>query len=162
MTKINPDIHNIQKVSDKSGIQKTEKTDHPFEKPFSGLLAEQLGTAETETPSVQETSSLPEIEKTGSIRFSLADPAVNTSDLGIDTSLGLLEEYTSMLMDPDRTLKDAYETLDRLVKSTADMEEQVLESGIRDTALKEIVDRITATARTEQIKMDRGDYLDQF
>jgi len=162
MTKINPDIHNIQKVPDKSGIQKTEKTDNPFVKPFSGLLAEKLAPTETGTSSVQGSSSLPEIGQTGSIRFSLADPALNTRDLGVETSLGLLEEYTSLLMDPERSLKEAYETLDRLLKSTADMEEQVLESGNLDTGLKEIVDRITATVRTEQIKMDRGDYLDQF
>lgn len=162
MTKINPDIHNIQKASDKSDIQKSVQKENRFEKRFSSLLSQKLDTAENQTLSGQGGGSLSEIEQTGPIRFSLVESSDNTGDFGIESSLGLLEEYTSLLMDPDRTLKEAYEALDRLLKSTADMEEQVHESGNRDTALKEIVDRITLTARTEQIKMDRGDYLDQF
>lgn len=162
MTKINPDIHNIQKASDKSDIQKTGKKDNRFDKPFSNLLSEQLKPEGSDTSPGREVSSLSEIEQTGPVRFSLAEPTAKTGDFGIESNLALLEEYTSILMDPDRTLKEAYKTLDLLLKSTSDMEEQVLQSGIEDRTLKEIVDRITATVRKEQIKMDRGDYIDQF
>lgn len=160
MTKINPDIHNIQKASDKSETQKSVKKDARFDKGFSGLLSEKLKTDETGTSMKQGSAILPEIEKTGSLRFSLTHPSAKTDDFGIESSLGLLEEYTALLMDPDRNLKEAYDALDRLLKSTVEMKERLLESGTTDDALQKIVDGITATARKEQIKMDRGDYID--
>ncbi len=46
------------------------------------------------------------------------------------------------------------------MKNTADMEEKMLNSDTEDTALKEIINHIAATVRKEQIKMDRGDYVD--
>ena len=162
MTKINPDIHNIQKASDKSNIQKSGNKDNRFKKPFSSLLSEQLKPEGSETSPGKEAASLSEIEQTEPVRFSLAEPTSKTGDFGLESNLALLEEYTSILMDPDRTLKEAYKTLELLLKSTSETEAQILESGTGDRALKEIVDRITATVRKEQIKMDRGDYLDQF
>lgn len=160
MTKINPDIHNTQKASDKSDVHKPLKKETQSGKSFSGILSEELNTGGKKTSFSTKEASLKEIENAAPARFSLTDAVPEQTDFGVESNLGLLEEYTSILMDPGRTLREAYETLDRLLKNTADMEEKMLNSDTEDTALKEIINHIAATVRKEQIKMDRGDYVD--
>ncbi|MFH2059693.1 MAG: hypothetical protein ABIJ59_12430 [Pseudomonadota bacterium] len=137
----------------------SQNSDGSFEKILDSRI-----NAEGHGDSTGQLSSLSEIE--GPFRAQHLNPA--SSDQAqlsrkLNNSIDLFERYATFLGDPDKSLKQAYEILEQILSQTQTMTEELDQQPESKTdrisGLKNILAQLMTTARVEQIKFDRGDYL---
>ena len=75
-------------------------------------------------------------------------------------AIDLLESYSNALSDPGKSLKDIEPALSAFVSETESMYRDYSESGNDGAELKEVMDSLLRTARSEAIRFQRGEYLD--
>jgi hypothetical protein len=85
-----------------------------------------------------------------------------TSNLADKASqaIDLLESYSNALSDPRKSLKDIEPALSAFIDETESMYRDYTESDNDDAELKEVMDSLLRTARSEAVRFQRGDYLD--
>ncbi len=139
---------------------------------FGKILADQTQT----TPSEKNLQTIPseplpglsEIEGAFNLQRLTPLPA-ESSQLAekLVASLDLFEKYAAFLSDPDKNLKQAYGVLEQVLARVqtlaGEMEQQqwseTESSPAMKTGMKDILNQLLVSARVEQIKFDRGDYL---
>jgi hypothetical protein len=75
-------------------------------------------------------------------------------------AIDLLDSYAKALADPRKTLRDIEPELKALVDKTETLYEEYLDSGQDDPGLKSVIEALARTASLEDIRFQRGDYLD--
>lgn len=162
MTDIHPKITDHRQIqpSESGKAKPRPKKDHHL--PFDKILSQEMKPAETRSDSVTS-SRLSELE--GAFRAGQIKPMpLDKSEISrkLTASLDLFEQYAAFLGDPDKSLKQTYTLLEQVLAQTralaGDMDQKQGLTPEQDE-LKTIVAQLLTTARVEQIKFDRGDYL---
>ena len=134
---------------------------------FERILTEQI--SDGGTSSVRDSQpGLPEIQ--GSFRAAhisgihkqiTADQARFLEQM--TASLDLFDQYAAFLGDSDKNLKQTYSLLEQILQLTGNLSKDLANYQSEDTAalgdLRSMAEQLLTTARVEQIKFDRGDYL---
>ena len=148
------------------------------EKPFSGQkesfdkILEQFNAPLETKESLQISRELPELE--GVYKAATIHQPDKAEELTqkVSSSIGLLETYATWLSDPDKTLKQAYTLLEELAEQTRQLSQEISQEPIQqpnknsdqppttDQGLQQIITQLTALVEVEQIKINRGDYID--
>ena len=126
---------------------------------FNNILSEQIQSKGMDSTSHASTA-LPEIQgafKAQNIELNTVAP--NPFAEKITDSLDLLERYAAFLANPDKSLKQAYSILEQVLAQTKDIETLMGQGSENKGDLTTILTELMTTARVEQIKLDRGDYL---
>ncbi len=164
MTEISGKPTQIHNISTKVPFSHKGKTPKGQKDNFGKILSEQTSETTRKTDSTAMPQELPELESPlGTSFFDLLDKTTDFTEK-LSSSIDLLEKYASWLRDPEKTLKQAYGILEDLTGQTEelnrDLNQEHENSSNSDEELKKIITQITATAQVEQIKINRGDYLD--
>jgi len=86
---------------------------------------------------------------------------VNLSDIisgQTDKLLGMLDLYSSKLVDPDISLKSIAPVLEEINNNAGSLLEETQNLTNVDTDLRKIATQTIVTAQTEYLKFQRGDY----
>ncbi len=139
---------------------------------FDKILSDQT-RIDTSNKNLQPVSSgplpgLPEIEG-GFNLHRLAPLSADPSQLTVKIadSLDLFEKYAAFLGDPDKNLKQAYSVLEQVLDQVETLAAEVEEhpgsktesASDMGTGIKDMLNQLLTSARVEQIKFNRGDYL---
>ncbi len=153
----------VHPISRKTISLDKEKATSRKNEAFGRILSEQLNpTLGTDSPNVAE--GLPELE--GAYSAATLTLPDNGNKFGnklsekISSSLDLLDNYASMLSDPEKTLKQAYKLLEDLSEQTNQLFKEIDQSPKTDNNLKKIITQLSAMVQVEQLKINRGDYTD--
>ncbi len=163
MSDNNPKITNTNPISvAKSGLLKNKGTKHG-NPAFDRILSEQIKSPGMDS-GIGRSSTLPEIQGAFNAQnIDLASLESNPFTKKITDSLDLFERYATFLGDPDKSLKQAYTILEKVLGQaknlTLEMEQNPGQSSDKTDNLKVILSQLMTTAQVEQIKFDRGDYL---
>jgi uncharacterized membrane protein YhiD involved in acid resistance len=150
----------IQNISPKTPPSQKGKTPAGQASSFEKTLSKQINDTNTKSDQTSISQGLPELESSYQAAFiSMADKSTEITEK-ISSSIDLLEEYASWLLDPEKTLKQAYGLLKDLDQQTRELNQELELSPKADQKLKQIITQLTTTAQVEQIKINRGDYLD--
>lgn len=124
---------------------------------FGDMLQRAVGR-DGASSTVQKNATLSEPQ---AIR-SFVSPAIQSGDFTGEASraIDLLETYSDALSNPQKTLKDIEPTLSAFISETESMYNDYIESGNENAELKEIMESLLRTARSEAVRFQRGDYLD--
>ena len=76
-----------------------------------------------------------------------------------DKILNLLDDYTSELADPAKTLKDIGPLVKNIEKEVSLIEAESADVVNNDKALKKIIEDLAVTANVAVYKFHRGDYI---
>lgn len=92
----------------------------------------------------------------------IGQPAFQPESLVDRTSraIDLLEIYSKALSDPQKTLRDIEPELTAFVSETQSLYDEYLEKAHNDPRLKSVMEDLLRTAQLENIRFQRGDYLD--
>ena len=131
------------------GTQKTASSG------FGNVLDKALGTEKNQKAGLSRASGLGEIASTGPVVRSLPDLVADRTGQLLDR----LEAYSNQLADPEIALKRIAPELKAIQADAGALEKQA--SGLTKEAgpLKAIAAQTVATAQTEYLKFQRGDYL---
>jgi ABC-type transporter Mla subunit MlaD len=148
----------LQEIS-RNKLSSGRGKDLPEQKALFGKILEQFGTLGT--PDSPTTSQrLPELEGAyKAATINLPDQR-HTITEKISKSIELLDTYASVLSNPDNTLKQAYQILEDLSEKNRHLRKELDKSQTSDPHLEEILTHLTALVEVEQIKLNRGDYID--
>ncbi len=176
MKEIGSNIRNLQNIYDKPHKVIIEKTKPTKENKFNTILSNKLDRTETDTIDIQNkkkssetTPALSEIHAPSPLS-SINDesPGISDSDIPdkIDNTLDMLEEYSSLLSDPSKTLKSMDSVLKDINASAENIADQLQATSNTDNTkgdgeLVKIVNQILSLVNVEQFKMYRGDYTDR-
>ncbi len=75
-------------------------------------------------------------------------------------AIDLLEEYSNALSDPRETLKDIEPKLSAFINETESIYKQYTETDTDNAEMKDIMESLLRTARSEAVRFRRGDYVD--
>jgi len=160
MTEISGKPTQINNISTKVSFSHKGKTPSGQKDNFGKILSEQTNETTTKSDSATMAQGLPELESPlGTAFLNMPDKTTEFTEK-LNSSIDLLEKYASWLLDPEKTLKQAYGILEDLAGQTQELNQEVEQSPNADSELKQIITQIAATTRVEQIKINRGDYLD--
>ena len=157
MNEINPKTANINKISSVEPDIKQKKSSQKRNGSFDDILANQIKKGSSNT-ALKKTAPLREIEapfKTQQLNLEFNQIEVYKK---LAASLTLLETYASLLQDPDKTLKQAYNILEQVSDETKTLAQEFEENMIPGNDLKDILTQLMTTVKVEQIKFNRGDY----
>jgi len=73
--------------------------------------------------------------------------------------LGLLEEYSQALSNPDMTLKGIEPIVTRIGQKVKGLDVQSMDNVVQNDELARIINEIAVTANVEAFKFQRGDYI---
>ena len=73
----------------------------------------------------------------------------------------LLDNYTSDLKNPSKTLREIEPRLNSILDMALLIDEEYQQDTTNDDTLTEIINQLLVTVRLEQFKMQRGDYLNE-
>lgn len=131
---------------------------------FKRILNKETQSAHTSESSQQKTT-LSEIQGPFQPRFTPSSN-IDTSrfTLKMTAAFDMFEQYTTFLGDPAKPLKETYALLEQILSETQSLKKE-LDDGETGSAsgnideIKTILTQLLTTARVEQVKFDRGDYL---
>jgi len=150
MTHIN-NIQSITQVLDSQSTQSSRTSGQA--QGFDALLNSALEN--TQEPGAPRTSELGEIPAPD---FDIQTVSSIVSDK-TDKLLTRLESYASRLDDAGVSLKEIAPMVEGLNADAASLLEEARSLGAEDQALMDIATSTAATAKTEYLKFQRGDYL---
>lgn len=110
------------------------------------------------TSAAQKASPLPEPRAIHNAGQQLLQPASLTESAS--KAIDMLDSYSKALANPGKTLRDIEPELKAFVHQTESLYEEYLDSGQDDPMLKSVMDELLRTARLEDVRFQRGDYLD--
>ena len=87
---------------------------------------------------------------------------INASDIvsgETDKLLGMLDSYSSQLVNPDISLKSIAPIVEEINHNAENLLKETQNLTDSDISLKEIANQTIITAQTEYFKFQRGDYL---
>jgi len=87
---------------------------------------------------------------------------INSSDIvsgQTDKLLGMLDSYSSQLVDPDISLKSIAPIVEDINNNAGNLLKETQNLTDSDVSLKEIATHTVITAQTEYLKFQRGDYI---
>ena len=163
-----PQADPASQVEPGSAKKKPQRSgDGAFDKIFTHQISGQI-PGENASSSQRSQTGLPEIQ--GSFRASkiaqIHDQISSEQNRFLEqmtSSLDLFDQYAAFLGDPDKNLKQTYSLLEQILQLTGSLSKEMSEyQGKDESALSELrnlADQLLTTARVEQIKFDRGDYL---
>jgi len=157
MNEINSNSGNIDKISGIKPDINLKKSQLKGDGSFNKILSDQMDQAD-KNPALSQATSLLEIQgsfNAQKINFEL-DKTQFTKKL--DSSLNMLELYATMLQDPDKTLKQAWNLLEQLTNETKTLELEFKNNKFANLDLKNILTQLLTTVEVENIKFNRGDY----
>lgn len=151
MTKINQLNDTAQSISTpNSSATKPGQTDA-----FKNALAQAIDSKGADTKKTNSTSGLGEIAP---VELNISDQSDIVSGK-TGKLLDMLEKYVSKLEDPNIPLKSMAPVLEKIKQDAGSLEKETLNLNDSDKSLKEIATTTIATAQTEYLKFQRGDYL---
>jgi len=139
-----------------SGRSTCTKIRHSRSAGFHDLL--QQYTSTEQIPVTPSAGTLPEIS-------SVHTPGPINSDArafksATDTTLDLFDSYIRQLNDPETKLKEIEPTLKNLVNQAESLHSIYVDSDTCPPQLKQLLDHLLMETKLEQIKFQRGDYVD--
>lgn len=163
MKEITPQPHQLQKVSQVDALSGKPATPTGTPGAFEKLLAEELKAQAKQESAEKTLESLPEIHGSFQAEWVLVgfDRAGFTQELS--DAVDLLDTYATVLADPDKTLKQAWEQLTVLSDQTSSLKTQ-MDKALQanpdqvDHDLVQMLNQLMTTLRVEEIKLNRGDY----
>lgn len=172
MSDIHSKISRVDQVNPAQALSQQEKSKKTGHQAFDQILAGQI-KAGSQSEGSEKSGGLSEIQGSFSARhLSALSPAMPENltqyTSQISDSLDLFERYATFLGDPDKNLKQSYGLLEQILAQTRSLADQFdQETGQSQSpdnekqfsGIKAIINELLTTARVEQIKFDRGDYL---
>jgi hypothetical protein len=122
---------------------------------FSSALSRALDEAQPSDTDVSQSTALAEIP---AVAPCIQDPCSRVSG-ETDALLGSLEDYAAQLEDPGVSLKSIAPMIEQINEDAGNLAAAAQTLDPEDQGLKEIANQTALTARTEYIKIQRGDYL---
>lgn len=124
---------------------------------FGNMLQDAMDQTESAN-GVQKAAPLAEPKAVQGIGQQAFQPAglVDRTSRAID----LLETYSKALSDPQKTLRDIEPELTAFVNETESLYDEYLQTSHDDPQLKSVMEDLLRTAKLEDIRFRRGDYLD--
>ncbi|MCP4673663.1 MAG: hypothetical protein GY857_20440 [Desulfobacula sp.] len=157
MNEINSKTGNIDKISIIDPDIKSKFSQQKGDGSFDKILTNQIDKGSRDTSSASE-KKLQEIDGTFNVqKINLALDKTQFAQK-LESSINLLESYAKMLQDPDKTLKQAWSTLEQLTSGTKTLEQEFKDHNFSNSELKSILTQLLATVEVENIKFARGDY----
>ncbi|MFP4480966.1 MAG: hypothetical protein ACOC43_09385 [Desulfohalobiaceae bacterium] len=157
--KIHPD--QLQKIQEQLQQQRTEKSKQ--DQGFARILEQQLGSAQQtsgQTASHQLDKSSMQALHT-QLKTQEAESPGNQFEAGpmqrFEQILGQWEEYSQQLQQ-GQSLRQSYQTLQSINQDIQDLKQSPELSG-QNPELKSMLGELEVLAVTEEIKLNRGDYL---
>jgi hypothetical protein len=145
-----------------------KKADANFEKILSDQIRTDPYRKNLQTVSSGPMSGLSEIEGVFHPQRLTPLPAESSQlTANLSDSIDLFDKYAAFLGDPDKSLKQTYGILEQVLAQVETLAAELEQPPGSETAsfpdiktdLKDILARLLTSARVEQIKFDRGDYL---
>ena len=139
---------------------KNKKTDA-----FENALSKALYPAKTDKiESLRSESSKIEQTSTGALNEIISKNLniINSSDIvsgQTDKLLGLLDAYSSQLVDPNISLKNIAPVVEEINNNAGSLLKETQNLTDSDINLKHIATHTIVTAQTEYLKFHRGDYI---
>jgi hypothetical protein len=124
---------------------------------FGNMLQEAMDHSDATGP-VQKPAPLSEplaIQGSEGLSFKTADFAQRTS-----RAIDLLDSYTNALAAPHKTLRDIEPELKAFVSEAQSLYEDYRETPHDDPQFDAIMEELLRAARLEELRFQRGDYLD--
>ncbi len=122
---------------------------------FSRILSTQLEDCGL---TGEEAQALPELSATYSAQLAGLSQDQGLISGQISGSIDLLEQYAAMLSDPESTLKEAYDLLEKIQLQTLEINQGLTDTQASDPMLANILNHISTVVELEKIKINRGDY----
>ena len=151
MTDINPIQNGPQQAGPEKSPKKTAFADKSFQQAFNRAIDNMEPSDMKNSPS----GALTELPA-GNMR-----QGIGASDLAekADQAIQSLDRYSEKLSDTSVSLKNLEPDLQKLKEDAVKLIEEAETSPYSDSDLKRIAKEFAVTARTEDIKFQRGDYL---
>jgi len=144
-------------ISKQQTLQKKTKTLSDKSADFKIALEEAV--AITRTDPVLETSTLLEVQAINRIGIPFeADDLTTKTEYAID----LLDQYTQLLGNPEKSLKEIEPALDLLLREADLLNGEMTNEPETLPGIRSIIEQLQFTAQLEQLKFFRGDYIDRF
>ncbi|MCF6247928.1 MAG: hypothetical protein L3J69_11260 [Desulfobacula sp.] len=165
MSEIDPKFIKIQQTLSQDSKIKSAKPDTLGKDEFVRVLNEQFEKSD-KISDAKVTQGLPELQ--GSFRAQTLNLELDRTQFTqkLEASLSLLESYAAWLDDPEKSLKQAHGLLEQMLNQTKVLEQEFLsfDSSLESNDnshpdLAQILSQLKTTLQVEQIKFDRGDYL---
>lgn len=159
MTEIHPDKIPASKIPPSQNFGGQAKPVDRSGILFHELLADRIRTdARTENP--DRPQALPELQ--GRFDIGMLDQQLKERRMAEDMSksLDLLETYAAFLENPDKSLKQAHELLQKVASATDRLASDYEADPGLDSHLGTILSQLRTTVEIEKIKFSRGDYVD--
>ena len=140
---------------------KNKKTDD-----FENALSKALYTTKTDkSESLKPEGLRMEQTSTGALNEIISKNLniINSSDIvsgQTDKLLGMLDTYSSKLVDPNISLKSIAPVLEEINNNAGTLLKETQNLTDSDINLKQIATHTIVTAQTEYLKFQRGDYLE--
>jgi len=141
------------------GATKTEKTG-VFENALTQALVQTGQVEQTKEPksSGMGNTMATALGEISSIGLKLQDQSSIVSGK-TDMLLGLLDDYSSKLENPEVSLKNIAPVLEKINQNADSLLKESMSLGSGNQALKNIATQTVIAARTEYVRFQRGDYL---
>ncbi|NOX33875.1 MAG: hypothetical protein GXP56_09075 [Deltaproteobacteria bacterium] len=159
MSEINPEIPGAKKISLVDPGMKQGRTSQKGDGSFDKILTNHIKKGDNDTP-LKNTSALPEIEGSFNAQRLKFKPDRTQFTLKFASSLDMLEKYASLIGDPGKTLKQAYDILEQASGQAETLAREFKEDKALDTDFKKLLTRLMTTIEVEKFKFNRGDYSD--
>lgn len=89
-----------------------------------------------------------------------ADSGVNSIIKKALSALDKMESYSDLLGDPGSTLKNVEPALEAFLFEAQAAQNVYAESGVEDNDLSKLISEILLFAQVENVKFQRGDYIE--
>ncbi len=157
MNDINSQARNIDKISIINPDIKSKISQQKSDGSFDKILTNQIDKSSKGTAS-NRGNHLQEIDGTfNAQKINLSLDKTNFTQK-FDSSINLLELYAKTLQDPEKTLKQAWNMLEKLTNNTKTLEQELQGTVLANKELKNILTQLLTTVEVENIKFTRGDY----
>lgn len=124
---------------------------------FAKILDKAVQPGSNPTTSVDTPHRLAEPQPISMPATSSGQPSILSKTQEV---IDLMESYANCLSDPQKSLKDIEPALNRFVNEAEQVHEQFTQNEKASGELTKILDDLRRAARLEQIRFQRGDYLD--
>lgn len=158
-------IDQISEAAQSIAASSTNGTKNIKTDAFENALSQALYKTKTDKiESLSPESSKIEQPSTGALKEIVSTDLniINSSDIVLgqtDKLLGMLDAYSSKLVDPNISLKNIAPVVEEINKNAGSLLKETQNLTDSDINLKHIATHTIVTAQTEYLKFQRGDHL---
>ncbi len=158
MNEIDPKFIKIQQTPVRDSKTNPAKSD-PFKKEAFGKVLSDHFEKDIKASGSKGIFALPELE--GSFRAAAHNFKLDRKQFTqkLEASLSQLESYAAWLDDPKKSLKQTHGLLKQMLGQTKLLEREFKSNETSHPDLAQILSQLKTTLQVEQIKFNRGDYL---